>query len=250
MNHAKKQGFTLIELMLAMAFIAMLLLAIALIILQISTIYNRGLTIKEAVQASSAISSDLSQDIAAAPTFSLAANTGHYVTQPWGGVLCLGQYSYVWNFGKAVSTYNGSHQASSINLLANDDGSTTPLNFAKVVDTSGALCSSATAKSVTQSQTVELLKNTDHDLAVHEFCVVSQPTANDPLTGEQLYTLNYSIGTNNGAALTTTGSAACVGTNQNDGLTACKAPNQAGSDLTYCTVQEFSLVVRTQNALN
>jgi prepilin-type N-terminal cleavage/methylation domain-containing protein len=86
MNHAKKQGFTLIELMLAMAFIAMLLLAIALIILQISTIYNRGLTIKEAVQASSAISSDLSQDIAAAPTFSLAANAGHYVTQPWGVV--------------------------------------------------------------------------------------------------------------------------------------------------------------------
>ena len=195
------------------------------------------------------MSSDLSQDLSAAPTFPLTANGGHYVTQTWGGVLCLGQYSYVWNFGQAVSSYNATKQTSSINLVVNDDGSTTPVNFAKVIDTSAALCATSTAKSVAQSQTVELVKNTDHNLALHEFCVVSQATASDPLTGQQLYTINYSIGTNDTNALTA-GTPACTGNNQTDGYTSCKAPHQAGSDLSYCTVQEFSLVVRTQNAVN
>ena len=250
MSHDKKQGFTLIELMLAMAFISMLLLAIALTVIQIGTIYNQGLTVKEAVQASAAISSDLSDDISGASSFSVVSGGGHYVAQTWGGALCLDKYSYVWNYGSAVNAYKTNQNTTSINLLINEDGSKTPGNFARLIDPSGTLCTPSTAKSLTQASTVELLKDTDHDLAIHEFCIASQSSASDPLTGEELYTINYIVGTNEVAALTSGGSPACTGNNQTDGLTACRAPGQTGADLQYCTSQEFNLVVRTQNAVN
>ncbi len=250
MNQAKQQGFTLIELVLAMAFISMLMLAIALTILQISQTYNQGLTYKEVDLASRTISGDLTTDISASTQFSLAANANHYVAQPWGGSLCLGRYSYVWNYGKAIATYNTAPQPNTLNLLVDSSGKTSTLNMVKVLDVNGSMCADATAKKVPTSNAVELLQNTDHNLVIHEFCISTQPSAGDPLTGQQLYTLSYSIGSNDVNALTSSSSAQCQGPNQSDGLAACKGPNQSGSDLQYCTVQEFSLVLRAQNAVN
>jgi prepilin-type N-terminal cleavage/methylation domain-containing protein len=251
MNHVKKNqsGFTLIELVLAMAFISMLLLAIALTVLQISETYNRGLTLKEVDQASRTISDDLSRDITNTPTFSLQSGSNHYVTQAWGGSLCLGRYSYVWNFGKALSTYSAG-QTTSINLLNDSNGVKSVFNIVKVIDANGSMCANANPKVISSASATELLQNTDHNLAVHEFCATTDPAANDSLTGQQLYTLAFTLGTNDAAALTTSTAPACAGTNQNDGLLQCKDPSQSGADLQYCTVQEFSLVVRAQNAVN
>ena len=68
MNRAAKQtGFTLIELMLAMTFISVLLLAIAMTIIQIGTIYNRGVTLKEVSQAARSISDELNRSITRRP---------------------------------------------------------------------------------------------------------------------------------------------------------------------------------------
>lgn len=249
-NNHKQQGFTLIELVLAMAFIAMLMLAIALSIVQISQTYNQGLTFKEVDLASRTISDDLTQDVNSAAQFSLDVNAHHYVTQPWGGSLCLGRYSYVWNYGTSVTAYNQNQQPNSLNLILSQAGATSTLNMVKVLDVNGAMCADATAKKVPQANAVELLQNTDHSLAIHEVCIATQPSAQDTLTGQQLYTMTYSIGTNNAAALTTLPSAGCQGTNVGDGLQICKDPSQNGADLQYCTLQEFSLVLRAQNALN
>ncbi len=248
MNRINK-GFTLIELMLAMAFLSMLLLAIAMIVLQISQTYNRGLTLKEVDQASRTMASDLSRDITNARVFSLDVNARKYVTQPWGGSLCLGQYSYVWNFGQAISTYNAGNRSASINVLKDVNGQTSVFNFVRVLDTSASMCANGAPKNVPKANAVELLQTTDHNLAVHEFCATSQASAGDTLTGQQLYTISYSLGTNDPAALTTSQSPACQGSNVNDGLLVCKPPGQAGADLEYCTAQEFSLVVRAQNAV-
>jgi len=250
-NNHNQQGFTLIELTLAMAFIAMLMLAIALSIVQISQTYNQGLTYKEVDVTSRTISDDLTKDVNAAPQFAL--DSTHYVTQPYGGSLCLGRYSYVWNFGKNVSTYKTNPQPNSLNLLLDTSGTTSTLNMVKVLDVNGAMCADATAKKVPKANAVELLQSTDHDLAIHEVCMSTQPSAGDTLTGQRLYTLSYSIGTNNANALTSfpvSGPVAACGSTEGDSLQTCKDPSQNGSDLEYCTVQEFSLVLRAQNGVN
>lgn len=94
MNH-NKRGFTLIELMLAMTFVSALLLAIAMTVIQISNVYTRGLTLKEVNQAGRTISTELKRGISQSAPFAVPGPK--YVVQPWGGRLCVGQYSYIWN---------------------------------------------------------------------------------------------------------------------------------------------------------
>lgn len=253
MNHDKQmiKGFTLIELMLAMAFISMLLLAIAMTVLQIGATYNRGLTYRSLDQTSRTVTSDISTDMTTATGFSVDPAAHRYITQSWGGAMCLGQYSYVWNYGAAISTYNLNHMAGAINLITSGSSSTgTAFNLVKISDPGASMCASSAPKMISSSASpVELIQDTDHNLALHEFCIASpSSTASYSLTGQTLFTVTYMIGTNDSAALTT-GSSSC-GSGANDGLLQCKAPNQIGADLQYCADQEFSLVVRTQNAVN
>ena len=67
----KQRGFTLIELMLAMTFISVLLLAIAMTIIQIGNIYNKGTTVKEINQAARAIADDVSRSASAASALNI-----------------------------------------------------------------------------------------------------------------------------------------------------------------------------------
>lgn len=249
MNHDNR-GFTLIELMLAMAFLATLLLAIAVTVLQLGSTYNHGLTLRDMQQTSRTITSDLSYDVSNASAFSLNANGGHYITQPWGGALCLGQYSYVWNFGQAVTNYNNTHQTGAVNLLVDSSGNKSILNLVKVNDAGGSLCTSTAPKVVNNSNAVELIQGTDHSLALHEFCITTQPSASYSLTGQELYNISYAIGTNDPTALTTTASPQCAGVNTSDNLLSCLPPSALNSNFDYCADQQFSLVARAQNASN
>lgn len=56
MTQVKSRGFTIIELMLSMTFLAMLMLVIALTTIQISNIYNKGVTLREVNQAGRSVS--------------------------------------------------------------------------------------------------------------------------------------------------------------------------------------------------
>lgn len=58
-HHKQEQGFTLVELSLSMAFIAMLLLGIALLTIQISAIYNKGLTMRSVNESGRLIAKDM-----------------------------------------------------------------------------------------------------------------------------------------------------------------------------------------------
>jgi type II secretory pathway component PulJ len=57
MKHAR--GFTLIELMLSMSFVSILLISIAMLSIQLSNQYSRGLTLKEVTQAGTEASNDI-----------------------------------------------------------------------------------------------------------------------------------------------------------------------------------------------
>lgn len=224
---AKQTGFTLIELLLAMAFISVLLLAVAMTVLQIGTIYNRGLTLKDINQTARSIMNEIGQTLTTSGSLSTELSARQYVAESWGGRLCVGSYSYIWNYGKALA--EGSQDVAQYN------DSTEPIIFVKVPDGGGNYCSGAPAyERITSAGGVELLSTSDHNLVLHSLSLTTTASASDQATGQQLYTLNLTIGTNDINAL-------------NDTQTGCKPPGIPGADLTYCSVQQFSVVLRTGN---
>lgn len=233
MNHAVKRsnGFTLIELTLAMTFLSFLLVAIAMTVIQISNVYNRGMTLKDVNQAGRSLSNDLQRTIASGAPFAIEPGVGsRYIVQDWGGRLCVGQYSYIWNYGKALNNPSG---YTGLNTYA--AGNSTQIRFVKVLDANGDYCINPN-QSIDPTNAVELLNVGNHTLAVHRFSIVSAPTAIDMTTRERLYTLTFTVGTNDTAALL-------------DDSSACKGPALSGSDLAYCSVQEFNIVVRAGNTV-
>lgn len=236
MNHDnKRRGFTLIELLLAMTFISILLLAIALTILQISRIYNRGTILSEVNQVGRSIASELQTGIASSVPFSVDQQTGsHYFQQAnKGGRLCLGQYSYIWNYGSVLQPNTSSPR----NLYTNEPllESDTSIRFVKVYDADATYCSSLN-KTVDPTDATELLNIGDHSLAIQNFSVTTTPSADDARTGQRLYAISFVIATNDQNALTAGG-------------TSCKAPGIIGADLTYCVAEQFSIVVRAGNVV-
>lgn len=223
----KKAGFTLIELLLAMSFISVLLLAIAMTIIQIGNIYNRGMILKEVNQVARSLSSDISRTISSSEPFTLDPAGRKYLPSDVGGRLCLGQYTYIWNYAKALSENDRD-----LNVYASDD---TPIQLVKVPDIGSNYCSGDDDyDEINVNGAVELLRGGDRELAIHDLSIYSSDAAVDSTTGQRLYTINLNIGTSDVNALM-------------EDLKSCKPPSMPGSDLAYCSVQEFSIVVRAGN---
>ena len=243
-NPRNSQGFTLIELMLAMTFISLLLLAIAMTTIQISGIYTKGITFQSVNQAGRTLSDDLRRDIAVSAPFTVdnpdrANDTSRrYVKQftsgsESGGRLCVGNVSYVWNYGKYIK----GGVASSVNKYLNPD-SNTQIRLVRVVDSGGQLCSDVALK-VDKSAATELLGGKDNlDLALHDFTITSSPAATDAASGQKMYVISFTIGTNEQAALTTNNTQ-CVPPGSTDA--------SKDADWEYCAVNVFDIVVRAGN---
>jgi type II secretory pathway pseudopilin PulG len=228
----KRNGFTLIELMLAMSFVSMLLIAIALTVIQIGNIYNQGLTLKEVNQAGRSITSELQRSIAVSSPFNINSGIGsRYIVQDWGGRLCIGQYSYIWNYGSSIKTNDDAR----LNIYSN---SSDKIRFVKAVDPNASYCTES-SKKIDHTTATELLSVSEHDLAIHSFTVSTSSSASDSKTGQQLYDIEFFIGTNDQNALTT---------NSDTGAVMCKPPNQPGADPAYCSVNQFNIVARAGNS--
>jgi len=231
-----------------MTFISFLLLGIALTVIQIGAVYNKGTTYKEINQASRTINAELDRDVSNASSLTLA--TDYVITPatgtPAGGRLCLGSYSYIWNYAQAIDANNANvtkylsqpdstKAVSVIRLLKVPDPS--KLYCAKVSTTSTALAN-PNIRVVDTKLAQEMLATGDHDLGVHQFAFQPVPaSAINSTTGQQIYTLQYTIGTSQINALNAT---------QSD----CKAAGVPNADPLYCNVQQFSLVVRAGNGVN
>lgn len=246
MNHAhnKQQGFTLVELSLAMAFISLLLIGIAMTIIQVAAIYNQGTIAKDVNQISREINTDLERTISAAGSLNAATD---YVQSPAsatpatadGGRLCLGTYSYIWNYEKAI--------ASNAPGLTKYQGGGSTIRLVRVSDPGRIYCMKNASTGVLVNKVLlsadattseELLNVGDHNLGLHSFVLTSPPaSATDTSTGQQIYSLSYIVGTSNIAAM-------------NSDQTACLAAGIPNADPLYCNVEKFSLVVRTGNGVN
>jgi len=215
-----------------MAFLSVLLIAITMTVIQIGNIYTRGLTIKEVNQAGGALAIELQRDINASTPFDITPGGTNYIKSDWGGRLCTGQYSYIWNYGEDLNK-----DASNLNVY--DGTSTEKIRFVKVFDSGSYYCSKAstTKKLINSSDAVELLSASEHNLAIHEFSIESNSAVSDNKTGQRLYNIEFIIGTNDISALNYVGSATC------------RTPDDVKSDLSYCLVNQFNIVARAGNAV-
>ncbi len=170
-RRGRTKGFTLVELMISMAFIGSLLVMISLIIILIMGLYNKGLTLKEVNQVSRTVVRDMQQSVASVDAFGLQyedrtseeMTTGQSLEDIWGtsadyyeneagGRLCTGSYSYAWNTGAALKSYNPrlvdynsaagalEYEGGKIQFMTTSSGNPTPVRFVKKKDPGKQLC--------------------------------------------------------------------------------------------------------------
>ena len=230
MSHVNKNsGTTILELMLAMAFVSTLLIAITMTTIHIGDMYNRGITLKEVDQAGQSLVSGLQRDINQVPAFDVATrfiklqDGGDY----YAGRLCTGRYSYIWNFGKVW------HGATYPNVNKYN-GLSDKVRFVKVPDSTAKYCAATLPAIDTTDGPVELLNVGDRELALHSFNITSASI--DPITGQQLYNIDFVIGTNEKDTI-------------DAGYSSCKAPDATTTkrDTTYCSINSFTIAVGSGN---
>lgn len=234
MNHDKTKGFTIIELMLAMTFIAVLLMAVAMTTIQISNIYTKGITLREVNQAGRTLTDEFQRSIASSVPFDVtpridnspATAASKYVKWDGGGRLCLGSYSYAWNYGRALAGGTGAPPV--LNKYATGSAA---IRFVKVLDPNGGLCANLDSP-IDASKASEILSSGDRDLVLHNFKIAK--TESDASFGQSLYAISFLVGTNDREQLAA-----------NDA--SCKPPAEGVGGEDYCSVNQFEIVARAGN---
>lgn len=240
MNHIikNKSGFTIIELTLAMSFVAVLLLIITTTTLQVANIYNKGVTIKQINQSGRYLSDEVVRVVNSATPFDLTSD--HLVNTSSGGRLCTGDYSFIWNYGDALNIINNTQT----NKYTNPNTSTA-IKFVKVYDPNSDYCIrySTSALLIDFSKSVELLDSNQYEIVTHGFNISSDASVYDPITSQRLYSINFTIGTNESGTLSTSSP---IGSDLNK---SCLAPTALTSNFTYCATGQFNVLARAGDTI-
>lgn len=240
------KGFTIIELMLSMTFVSVLMIAIALLTIQISNTYTRGITMRQVNTAGQELANDLQRSVQAAQAIDLDeadadadyvvfmntstnrvrkgaaaynAVTGTDERLVMGGRLCVGGLTYSWNTGSYLLNNNGTGSPNVLNG--------TPVRLAKTKG-SGSMCDGTVLTDfgpLDPAATDDLFATGDRELAIHKLYVSGA-------ADRGLYAIGFTIGTNRQGTLT-------------DDSDSCRPPGEDDSDIDYCTVNRFDIVTRT-----
>lgn len=228
-RHSYSSGFTMVELSLAMVFVAILLLSVAIMTIQISQIYNKGITLRQVNEAGRSISRDFDRTVGSSMLFDATEGGPAYVNKATGGTLggrlCLGTYTYVWNYAES---FMAGHTP--FNKYAG--GSPEQIRFIKVNDPGATLCASP-YPDIPSTRVSNLLEAGDRDLMIWKMKI--QQASISEVDNQALYHIQFTIGTSgtNGAIDTVSVS--------------CKPPSDAAAYDEYCSVNDFDVVVRAGN---
>ena len=264
-NHTKS-GFTILELALAMAFISFLLLAIGFAMLQVSLVYQKGLTIKTVNSTGREIIDEFSRTILASKynrydghyeyTFTekrdkVAINGEDKEVQIYGA-FCTGTHRYIWNTGYALDLpdepENENKKAIFIERKeGNDDVQyDKTIRLIRVNDPSREVCI-LHADRVGESEEnvfdankasnlVEILSPSENDLIFYDF-VMFEPSFHEG-TSQALFSGSFILGTMAGTIDITLSGNFC--TDKPEGL---------ATDFTYCSVNKFNFAARATGGL-
>lgn len=217
----KSRGFTLVELSLAMTFLSMLLLAIAMLIIQLVHIYDRGVTLRAVNQAGQMLVSDIRTSLNQANPDEVRFKS---LDGGKAGRLCTGSVTYAWNQGNNLVSGKNKYDGT------NDHN----IRFVRVVDPTGQYCPllpTAPLPDIKKNDATELLRSGDRDLAVHGFTFSGGSIAG----GSTIYHSTLTLGTNDQAALNGT---------------QCRAPNEADSNQDFCAINTFDFTARAGNTIS
>jgi prepilin-type N-terminal cleavage/methylation domain-containing protein len=221
LGRKKSRGFTLIELSLAMTFVSILLMSVALLTIQLGKLYAHGSLMKDVNQAGSELTSDMRRSISA--SFIDDVKYKKYTDGSGAIAICFGSISYIANSPAKL-------EANSAKVKYYN--SSTQVHLAKVADTNSALCLNTTAPDYLGQGAKEMLaagSGNDRTLSVHK---ISDPTILPDGNGGGLVELSLIVGTSSTAEII------------ND---QCKPPSEAISGGEYCSVNTFTIVGRVGN---
>ena len=259
-----KKGFTIIEITLAMTFLAILMVSIATLIMRVTNIYQKGLAMR-AINATASYLVDIhSQDAELGGNGVMEYNNNYKLVEKYYydytvynenhngknfnvqyfGVLCTGDYSYIWNTARALDpdfttknfiTVNGEK----VKMVRVYDREQTQCNK----DKNGSVANLAKRNylpvtiNVPVDNVVELINNDEMDLALYEFNVT--PATQSAITRQSFISANFILATRQG------------GININANGDFCRGEDNEfkdeyeGTMFNYCAVNKFSFSART-----
>lgn len=273
-----KKGFTIIEITLAMTFLAILMVSIATLIMRVTNIYQKGLAMRAINATGTEIIEDITRTVGAASYLvdihsqdaELGGNgvmeydnnyklvekyyydytvynenhNGKNFNVQYFGVLCTGDYSYIWNTARALDpdfttknfiTVNGEK----VKMVRVYDREQTQCNK----DKNGSVANLAKRNylpvtiNVPADNVVELINNDEMDLALYEFNVM--PATQSAITRQSFISANFILATRQG------------GININANGDFCRGEDNEfkdeyeGTMFNYCAVNKFSFSART-----
>lgn len=214
-----KAGFTLIELMLAMTFIAILLVVVTMTTIHMSKLYNKGLTLKTVNQMGRDSLDYIRRDVASSemPSDSFVAPNAEGA----GGVgrMCLSGAAYIWNDASKVNT----------NQAVTYADSKKPILFARLKKADSSLCdrsSPSPVNSIQSTDTTELLSSDTISVIVHELVVTK--LVSDAPGKKGLYRINLTLGTSEDGTLHSA---------------SCKPADDNQANFDFCAINQFETVV-------
>ena len=273
-----KKGFTIIEITLAMTFLAILMVSIATLIMRVTNIYQKGLAMRAINATGTEIIEDITRTVGAASYLvdihsqdaELGGNgvmeydnnyklvekyyydytvynenhDGKNFNVQYFGVLCTGDYSYIWNTARALDpdfttknfiTVNGEK----VKMVRVYDREQTQCNK----DKNGSVANLAKRNylpvtiNVPADNVVELINNDEMDLALYEFNIT--PATQSAITRQRFISANFILATRQG------------GININANGDFCRGEDNEfkdeyeGTMFNYCAVNKFSFSART-----
>ncbi len=262
----RKKGFTLVELSLAMAFLAVLLITISILVIRIISIYQAGLSIRAVNATGRQLVDDFTRAISGSPIddigynasaeSTLVANLGandklthKYFFQKvapsmtiegevrknvqLAGGFCTGRYSYLWN------TAYGLQSGSGFSFNGNSS-----FRLLRIYDSGRAICGSQRvegnrinpARSAFSNPSgiapVELLADNEDDLAIYDLRVF--PATRSNVTGHIYYSATFILATLRGG----------VDIFANGDFCTAEASTTLATDFNYCAINKFNFAIR------
>lgn len=230
MGHRQTAGFTLVELSLAIVYVALLLLAVATTTISVTRTYQHGVSLRTINQIGREVSDQLRRDaMMASPsqvTYVEPPDLSSSDPSPGIGRLCFGNVSYVFNTAELLNT-----TASPAPAMVTTSSSE-PITLVRVNDFGKAWCEDLSKEQLTDTDVyTELLLNDNIPVAIHSLSY--EPligTAADAVFEEKIIQITFDIGTNE--VETTNGGQ-------------CKPPTDPEQNFNNCAVRQFVIVARS-----
>ena len=264
----RKKGFTLIELSMGIAFLGVLLLGIANMILHMSRIYQKGLSLRAVNASGQQIIEDIDKTLTGssyvADISKIDTNNDGYIDdneskaalsdyffealgsdgQQNYGAFCLANYTYVWNTARTIEakkgvTINGvryrlARFPDPTHLQCNKEpGNDGEGNAIKTI-ASGNGAESINITPSMATQPVELITKDEVDLAIYDFTVL--PATQSVTTKQAFVSISFILATLKGGVNIKANGDFCQGSDVSE---------YSDYDFDYCAVNKFNFSVRT-----